>query len=172
LQTRKRLIIEIAGIEITNTAQPAPQVLERLQRLWEWRLGVLRQRADADLEELQGFGWWFGSGKFDDDWALTQLHDLLASEGTAQPDHTVAGRLAALRHKRLAQVVACLSRLIDAAYQHAAQRLWFITGARDEIRAILEDGIRADDPETQRLARETVNRLIARGHTQFGELLS
>jgi hypothetical protein len=165
-------LIELAGIEIANTAQPAPQVLERLQRLWEWRLGVLRQGADADLEELQGFGWWFGSGKFDDDWALTQLHDLLASEGTVQPDHTVAGRLAALRHERLAQVVACLSLLIDAAYQRAAQRSWFVIGARDEIRAILKNGIRAGDPETQRLACETVNRLIARGHTQFADLLS
>jgi hypothetical protein len=88
-----------------------------------------------------------------------------------RPDHTVAERLAALRHTHLAQVVPCLSLLIEAVHQHAAQRSWFVTGARDEIRAILEDGIRADDPETRRLARETVNRLIARGHTQFGDLL-
>jgi hypothetical protein len=165
-------LIEIAGIEVTNAEQPTPQVLERLQRLWEWRLGVLQQRADTDLEELKGFGWWFGSGKFEDDWALLQLHELLASEGTVDPDHTVAERLAALRHKRIAQVVACLSLLIDAAQRHAAQQPWFVTAARDEIRAILEEGIRAADPETGRLARATVSRLIARGYTQFGELLS
>jgi hypothetical protein len=165
-------LIEMAGIEVTNAEQPAPQVLERLQRLWEWRLGVLQQHADTDLEELKGFGWWFGSGKFDDDWALAQLHELLASEGAVDPDHTVAERLAALRHKRIAQVVACLSLLIDATHRHAAQQSWFVTAARDEIRAILEEGIRAADPETGRLARATVSRLIARGYTQFGDLLS
>ncbi len=165
-------LIEMAGIDVTSAEQPAPQVLERLQRLWEWRLGVLRQRVDADLEELKGFGWWFGSGKFDDDWALAQLQELLAAEGIVDPDHTVAERLAVLRHERLAPVVACLSLLIDATHRHAAQRSWFVTGARDEIRAILEDGIRADDPETRRRARATVNRLIARGYIQFGDLLS
>jgi hypothetical protein len=170
LGIRARLI-EAAG-EVANADQPSPQTLERLQRLWEWRMSMLREREHADLEELEGFGWWFGSGKFDEDWAFTQLHDLLTIEGSVQPDHTVAKRLAALRHKRLAQVVACLSQLIDATHRHAAQRSWFVTGAHDEIRAILEDGIRADDPETSPLARETVNRLIARGHTQFGELLS
>jgi hypothetical protein len=137
-----------------------------------WRMRTPRAHQHADLEELEGFGWWFGSGRFDEDWAFTQLHDLLTMEGAVQPDHTVAERLAALRHEHLAQVVACLSLLIDATHRHAAQRSWFVTGARDEIRAILEDGIRADDPETRRRARATVNRLIARGHTQFGELLS
>jgi hypothetical protein len=164
-------LIEAAG-EVANADQPSPQTLERLQRLWEWRMTAMPEREHAELEELEGFGWWFGSGRFDEDWALTQLHDLLTMEGAVQPDHTVAGRLAALRHEHLAQVVACLSLLIDAAQRYAAQRSWFVTGARDEIRAILEDGIRADDPETRRLAREIVNRLIAGGHTQFGDLLS
>jgi hypothetical protein len=164
-------LIEAAG-EVANADQPSPQTLEALQRLWEWRITALREREHAELEELEGFGWWFGSGRFDEDWAFIQLHELLTMEGAVQPDHTVAGRLAALRHEHLAQVVACLSLLIDAVHRHAAQRSWFVTGARDEIRAVLEDGIRADDPETRRLARETVNRLIARGHTQFGDLLS
>jgi hypothetical protein len=163
-------LIEAVG-EVANADQLAPQTLERLQRLWEWRVRTLQAHEHAELEELEGFGWWFGSGTFDEDWAFTQLHDLLTMEGTVQPDHTVAGRLAALRHEHLGQVVACLSLLIDATHRHAARRSWFVTGAHDEIRAILEDGIRADDPETSRFARATVNRLIARGHTQFGELL-
>jgi hypothetical protein len=164
-------LIEMAGI-VTSTEQPSPVVLERLQRLWEWRLGVLQAREDSDLEELQGFGWWFGSGKFDDDWALGQLHDLLASEGTVDPDHMVAERLAALCQERPAQVVACLSLLIDATHRHAAHRPWFVTAARDDIQVILGEGIAAEDAETRRLARETVNRLIARGHTEFADLLS
>jgi hypothetical protein len=168
--TRARLI-EAAG-EVTDGDLPSPQTLQRLQRLWEWQMSVLREQDQPDLEELEAFGWWFGSGRFDADWALTQLHELLAMEGTVQPDHTVAERLTALRHQHLAQAVGCLSLLIDASYRHAPQRSWFVTGARDEIRAILEDAIRAEEPETRRLAREIANRLVARGHTQFGDLLS
>jgi hypothetical protein len=164
-------LIEAAG-EVTAGEQLSPPTLQRLQRLWEWRMSALREQDQPDLEELEGFGWWFGSGRFAADWALTQLHELLAMGGTVQPDHTVAERLAALRHQHLAQVVGCLSLLIDAGYRHAPQRSWFVTGARDEIRAILEDAIRAEEPETHRLARETANRLVARGHTQFGDLLS
>jgi len=47
--------------------------LERLQRLWEWRMRTLRAREHAELEEPEGFGWWFGSDRFDEDWALTHL---------------------------------------------------------------------------------------------------
>jgi hypothetical protein len=165
-------LIEMAGIEVTNAEQPSSMVLERLQRLWQWRIGVLQQRADASLDELKGFGWWFGSGRFDEDWALGQLHDLLASEGAIDPDHTVAERLAALRRDRPAQVVACISLLIDAPYRHEAQRSWFVTAIRDDLRAILREGMAAEDTETRRVARETVNRLIARGHTEFADLLS
>jgi hypothetical protein len=164
-------LIEAAG-EIVKAGQPSPEMLERLQRLWEWRMNVHRQRNRADLGELEGFGWWFGSGKFDVDWAFTQLQELLTMEGAVQPDHMVAERLTALRHERLTEVVACLSLLIDVTHRHAARQSWFVTGAHDEIRAILEDGTTADDPSTRRLARETVNRLIARGYIQFGDLLS
>jgi hypothetical protein len=164
-------LIEHAGRAVATTDEPSPEALDRLQGLWDWRRRALRERTAADLDELKGFGWWFGSGKFDNDWALVQLKDLLADGGTVEPDDLVTTRLAALRHERLAQAVACLSLLIDAAQRHAAQRPWFVTGARDDIRAILEEGITAEDAETHRVAWETTNRLIARGHAQFGELL-
>jgi hypothetical protein len=164
-------LIEHAGRAVAATDEPSPEALERLQRLWDWRRRALQERIVGDLDELKGFGWWIGSAQFDDDWALAQLEDLLADGGTVEPDDLVTTRLAALRHERLAQAVVCLSLLIDAAQRHAAQRPWFVTGARDDIRAILEEGITAEDPETHRVARETTNRLIARGHVQFGDLL-
>jgi hypothetical protein len=40
-------------------------------------MSVLQEQNQPDLEELEGFSWWFGSGRFDADWALTQLHELL-----------------------------------------------------------------------------------------------
>jgi hypothetical protein len=165
-------VIEMTGIEVTNAEQPSPAALERLQRLWQWRIGVLQQHVGASLEELKGFGWWFASGKFDDDWALGQLYDLLVSDGAVESDHMVVERLAALRRERLAQVVTCLSLLIDAMYRDEPQRSWLIMAARDDIRVILTEGMAAEEAKTSRVACETVNRLIARGHTEFADLLS
>jgi hypothetical protein len=163
--------IELVGFDLGDK-EPAPQVLTRLQRLWEWRSAALvGQREQADLGELGGFGWWFASGHFDEEWGLTQLHRLLTAKGTIDPDHPVIERLAALRHKHLGEVVACLDLIIEAAQQHIPPKPWFVTANRDEIRAILEDGIKAQGPGIARLALQIVNRLIARGHTQFEELL-
>jgi hypothetical protein len=166
LEPRAKLI-EVLGIMLHNTTAPTPTALDRLQRLWEWRLGQLRTTPGADLGELTGFGWWFGSGKLDPDWALAQLQALLKAGGTVKPDHLVAGQLAAYRTTRPDQSVACLALLIDAATDP-----WFVTGSRDDIRAVLADGLRAEEATTQRRVRETINRLIARGHTAFADLLT
>jgi hypothetical protein len=167
---RKRFI-HLVGFDLGEEQQPAPTALTRLRRLWEWRLAALEQREQADLGELSGFGWWFASGHFDEEWALTQLHRLLTAKGTIVADHPVIERLAALRHKHLRKVVACLGLVIDAAQLHKPPTPWFVSANQDEIKAILEDGTTTDDPGTTHLALEIVNRLIARGHTQFEELL-
>jgi hypothetical protein len=98
LQPRAKLI-EVLGIMLHNTNAPTPTAVDRLQRLWEWRFDQLPTIPGADLGELAGFGWWFGSGKLDPDWALAQLHALLEAGGTVNPDHLVAGQLAACRQR-------------------------------------------------------------------------
>ena len=171
VETRARLT-ELVGLDLMNENNPTQQALVRLQRLWEWRLRALQKRAASDLDELKGFGWWFESGKFDDTWALAQLNNLLTANRTIEADAGIIKQLAALRHEHLAQVVACLASVIDAAQRHVPAKPWFVTANYDEIRVILEDGIKAEDQTTVGLARQTLNRLFARGHTQFEDLLT
>jgi hypothetical protein len=166
LESRAKFI-EVLGIMLYNATTPAPAALDRLQKLWEWRFGQLQTTPAAGLDELTGFGWWFGSGKLDADWALAQLRALLEAGSTVKPPDLVAGRLAAYRTTRPDQAVACLALLIDAATDP-----WFVTGSRDDIQAVLTRGLRAADTTTRRRARETINPLIARGHTAFADLLT
>jgi hypothetical protein len=44
-------------------------------------MSVLQEQNQPDLEELEGFSWWFGSGRFDADWAL--LSAALSDHGSA-----------------------------------------------------------------------------------------
>jgi hypothetical protein len=79
----------------------------------------------------------------------------------------IAGRLADLRSTHLDQVVDCLALLIDSPTDP-----WFVAGSRDHIRAIIADGLlSAGDPTTQRLSREIINKLVARGNASFADLL-
>jgi len=165
-QEQRAKFIEVLGLMLHNTDTPAPAVLGRLQQLWEWRFNQLRTTPGADMGELAGFGWWFGSGKLGPHWAFAHLQELLEAGGTVEPDHLVADQLATYRSSRIEQSVTCLALLIDAATDP-----WFVTGSRDDIGAVLADGLRAADRSTQRRARQTINRLVARGHTAFADLL-
>jgi len=45
---------------------PSVDVGKRLRALWERRMS----QAPIQAEEMQAFGWWFASGRLDDDWSL------------------------------------------------------------------------------------------------------
>jgi hypothetical protein len=159
-------LIETIGLDLMNEElNVEPERLTRLQELWESRLQAA-PAAGGELPELRGFAWWFASARFDDEWSVTQLAELLEAGGRAEPDDVVLVRFAALRGTQLTFVVRALARLILVSDEP-----WFVFGSRDEVRAILHDGLAADDEEVRETARQATNRLIARGHLDFGELL-
>ncbi len=75
-------------------------------------------------------------------------------------------RLGVLRDTHLAEVVGALAALIDTTDEP-----WFVLGSRNEIRAILRAGLESEEEPVRRAARDATNRLIARGHPDFGDLL-
>jgi hypothetical protein len=165
IQLRAQLITAI-GIDVTNADEIPPEGLERLRALLDSRLEAAVAAGGNALGELRGFSWWFGSGKFDDDWSLTQLTRLFEAGGTVEFDHVVIERLFELRETRLAAVVRALSALIDASDDP-----WFVLGSRDEIRTTLRAGLDSDDEAVRQSARRTTSRLIARGHPEYRDLL-
>jgi len=159
-------MLEICGQMLSNTADTPPAVVERLQALWDWRAEELNA-GRTQIQELASFGWWVSSGNFPASWALTKLHALLAAGGCPEPSHLVAARLAGLRQDFLAETVRCTALLIDAPADP-----WFVDASRNEISAVLADGVKADDPQVRQVASEAVNRLVARGRTSFAQLVS
>jgi hypothetical protein len=74
-----------------------PDAAARLARLLDHRLAAVQHGVDA--AELRGFGWWFSSGVFDDDWAVRRLRDVLAHTKVDGPDSHVLTHLASIASK-------------------------------------------------------------------------
>jgi hypothetical protein len=155
--------IEAIGHGIADGEDLGAEVTPRLRSLMERRIDAVRHGSDG--EELRGYAWWLASGKFDPEWSLARLQEALEVGGRLHPDHVVAKRLATLRHDHLLETVRALEALIETE-----TRSWFALAARDEIAAILADGL-VGGGEAERRARDIVNRLVARGHGNFEGLL-
>ena len=86
-----------------------PDALPRLQVLWERRVKVARQELPPHSSsiELSAFGWWFGSGMFEEDWAISQLEEVLKLKGTLEALHLVIERLVSLSTTMPLPVVKC-----------------------------------------------------------------
>jgi hypothetical protein len=163
---RRAQALEAVGQGLMEAELPSSAGISRLQALWARRLQAVRASEDREAaEELRGYAWWFASGQFDPAWSLSELEAMLEAGARVEADHLVAERLAALRADHPLEVLRTLEPLIE----HGT-REWFVLGARDQITAILSDGLAAGG-EAESRARDLANRLVARGHREFESLL-
>jgi hypothetical protein len=84
-------------------------VKERLVALWHTRFEACR--AAGDFKELETFGWRFGSGQLDSDWALAELLATLRVTKRIDPDFLVLEKLRTLAPTRPQEVVECLRHI-------------------------------------------------------------
>ncbi|MEK6282532.1 MAG: gamma-glutamylcyclotransferase family protein [Acidobacteriota bacterium] len=141
-------------------------VLERIKVLWTWRLEKARSNIEANRNELQQFGWIYVSRKIDDKWCLAALRDTLRISNGINPDSQVVETLSDIASVNLTSAVECLRLIIDSTTED-----WKISYWDGRIRSILSAALQGDDLELSDSAEELVNRLAARGNTQFGSLL-
>ena len=102
-------------------------ILNRLTSFWEYRLAEIKasDSPPAHESEIAAFGWWFVSGKFEDDWALSQLTEVLRMVGTVDlADREVVGRLADLMLLRPKQAITCLRLMVEGAKESWRVQGW------------------------------------------------
>ena len=145
----------------SEDAPPPDDVKRRLRELWEWRANS----QTAGKDELQAFGWWFGSGRLDEEWSLQVLESILARSIMPEPDHMVAERLAAMVGSHPTGVVRCLDRMIDIG-----SRGWSIHGWLDQARTILDTALKSGG-EAKGHAEKVIHKLGALRFRAFRSLL-
>jgi hypothetical protein len=150
--------LDLVG-RLFDKAPDAAAFAARAQQLWDWRAGQ-----GPAPDELAAFGWWYGTGTFDEAWALARLTDVLRRCGRVEMDDDVAERLA-ISDAPLADRLAAADLLIDGVPAHG----WEIASWQTSLTTLLHAGLAAPDTEEQ--ARAMVGRLSAKGFPAYADLL-
>jgi len=125
-----------------------------------------RESLQTDSAELIPFGWWFASGKPDDEWCLAQLTDVLHLANQIDPDYMVVRHLAEIVEEHPTAVVRSLATIVGAD-----QEAWSIHGWLDDARRILQAAVASHEPDARNAAIDLIHRLGARGHWELRNLL-
>jgi len=152
--------LEHIGCMLHETA-PSPAVLTRLRLLWTKRVSV------GPPDELAAFGWWFSSGRFDDEWALAQLRTVLETKALPVASEKVAARLALLAPQHLSRTLAILVLLLEANTQALG-----LFGWRGPAKSIVAAAINSPDLNHRRLATEIAGRFCSPsyGYLEFRDV--
>ena len=151
------------GRALAHSDDFSPEEIQRIQDLWEWRLGETRRLGRP--AELREFGYWFASGKLPVEWALEQLSDVLESGCPAHHDHRVTERLAETAPRLPVLTMHCLSLLL----KDGTTAGW-LAGSR-HTRSILKHALASGDALAARAAEEEINRLLVNSLADHTDLL-
>ena len=117
-------------------------------------------------EELAAFGGWFASGRFNEAWALGHLQQVIEHVGKADPISEVLDALSSIASRHPRDATVALRGLVEGDREP-----WIPLVHGEDLRAILGAAIRSGSAQAAEVAREVVNRLAARGHHEFRDLL-
>ncbi len=158
LVLRREALSHLGWLVFRSEERPSPEVLDRLQSLWDWR--ERRAGETGDDGELGAFSWWFLSPHFSEEWSVPHLVRAASASGQLEMPVQVAARLSAIAARHPTASLAVLDVLTNAdpgnwqtstiAAQHAPQ--------------ILAVGLRSEDATVQQRARQLLDRLGRQGH--------
>lgn len=161
--------LEFVGRSLKETKGEVPtEISERLKRLWLERLVASKSSTSAEshTREISSFGWWFGSEKFDDQWAIRQLREALKVAGKVEPVHLVVKRLGRLAKALPSDAVECLKMIVEGDKEG-----WSVLSYRAEAHEILETALRSGDVKANGAATNLIHYLGSRGYLEFRDLL-
>lgn len=90
---RKYAIAYVGTSARNNEKAIPPEIRGRLDEFWDWYLSYARSRPASAVPELGAFGWWFGSGKFDDEASLDRFIATLVTGVAADAEFLIGPRL-------------------------------------------------------------------------------
>lgn len=161
--------LDFVGRHLKSEGDFDAEILERTKALWESRIAVAKSAKDKTNheKEMSAFGWWFVSGRFNDKWSSDQYLEALEIGKKTQNDYLVVERLGKLVKTLPTESVRILSKIVLVD-----EPSWIILGNKEEINSVLSAALQAPEKTAQDEARALINRLAARGYTEFNDLLN
>lgn len=166
-ELRHRMVSDIGRILTNDREHVLPQMVERCQLFWEWRIAAITSspQPHRSRREAAAFGWWADSALFPARWTVQHLERVLALTETIDMSSRIVHRLAMLVSVEPELTVQCLKRLVQGD-----TRSWGGTEWNKEVTTILSEALQQQDEEIQTQAKALISVLMMQGHTQYRAL--
>jgi hypothetical protein len=156
-------VLGFIGRSLKSTAAPiAPEVFERLRRLWEWRLAAARAAGKDHAAEIAAFAWWFDSGKLDSKWSAEQMLEALALSRRHEQQFLWMRRFSEMAESETALAVRGLELTVEIS-RDADATFW----NDEEAIRILRAGLKSTDQDIMHRAKRVQDVLLREGRNQF-----
>jgi hypothetical protein len=170
IHIRENFLEKIGSWLLYQKVEVHDELRQRLQHFLSWRIDQAKHLNSIveQFSDLKYFGWLFASGKFDDQWAISRLLDVLKLFGTVDDCGEFLKRLENLASVMPQEVVRCISLIADG--NEALE--WFVSYHSEHHRSILQTALQSEDQVAQQAVKELINRLVARNLGDYRDLLS
>lgn len=142
-----------------------PTVQERLMRLLEYRLSLLKEASGEEGRELETFGWWVNCGKFPEAWVVEQAMKILEKQHCLSPDFAVAETFASLASKYPYEAVRVVHVLLEEDRDG-----WSIHGWNEHLDTILKAAL-GNGEDAKKEAAAMIDLLAMRGFRGYRNML-
>jgi hypothetical protein len=139
------------------------KIQARFMSLLDSRMFLVDPGSMQDANELASFGWWLGSGKFPDQWAIERAMLILEKTRSLRPDFTVIEQLSRLCAMYPFEAVRIMRVLFEDDKDGWAIHGWG-QHLDDILRAAFDDGDKA-----RKEAGDFVEILVGRGFRGYRE---
>lgn len=173
---QKRHAIQYVGWSLGRTDEAIPfDVIDRLQKLWDWRFSVLAAEAkvadaatkEAAIKELEEFGHWFASKKLNLDWALTRFDAVVEITGGTERGHSALEFLAEIATEMPLAAATTLEKFSLAARKDPWRfHLW-----KKPAMEIMRAALSSTESGASEKAKLLINRWTANVSPEYKELL-
>jgi hypothetical protein len=154
------------GWSIGHDGAPlTPVVKERLMRLLERRLSLLKEASPAEGKELETFGWWINCGKFPEAWVVEEAMQIVEKQHRLSPDFAVAETFASLASRYPYEAIRVVHLLLEEDRDG-----WSIHGWSQHLDTILKTALRNGE-HAKKEAVAMIDLLAARGFRGYRNML-
>ena len=161
-------VMDFLGRALNDTEEDIdPEVLQRIQQLWDSRLEAIAQEPEAHKSEANAFTYTFASAKLDDDWSLAGLEISLRPGSPRWSGRPVLERLAEIAEVKPAEATRCTLRMLTESTNN-----WDYLSWHDQVRDVLTATSHTTDPEAIENRNAIVDHYVTRGDHEFRHYIS
>jgi len=164
----KSEVIDFIGRSAKNGETMAVPIRDKFIALAEKRLAEIKAGINihVEIQEFKDFSWWIYSEKFEDEWGLEKLIEVLKLGCDIEGDHLVVERFITLASQYPLEVITSIELMVEND-----KKGWGVPTWGEEISKVIKLVLESKNETAITKATEFIHRLVAKGHPQYKDLL-